>query len=450
MKAMEVNFDGLVGPTHNYAGLSYGNVASLKHKASVSSPRQAALEGLAKMKRLMDLGVPQAVLPPQDRPDLSTLRRLGFSGSDAQVLEGAASREPVLLAACCSASGMWAANAATVSASPDTTDNKLHFTPANLASTLHRSIETQTTAPMLRRIFPDDSRFAHHPPLPPSAFLSDEGAANHTRLCTEHGGPGVEIFVFGRSTADESLSKPAKFPARQTLEASRAVARLHMLRHDATLFVQQNPAAIDAGVFHNDVACVGHRNLLLLHERTFVDQPTALDRIRRTFETTCGAALHVIEIPDADLPLPEAVATYLFNSQIVDRPDGSMWLIAPADCQTSQSASHVIRQIVAGDNPIAGVEYVSVRQSMRNGGGPACLRLRVVLNDAELKSVHPNVLLTPALYDRLVAWVTRHYRDELRPQDLADVRLVHETRAALEELAAILSLGPIYSFQRHD
>ena len=27
--AYEVNFDGLVGPTHNYAGLSYGNVASL-------------------------------------------------------------------------------------------------------------------------------------------------------------------------------------------------------------------------------------------------------------------------------------------------------------------------------------------------------------------------------------------------------------------------------------
>src|SRR3954469_13600147 len=131
MNAYEVNFDGLVGPTHNYAGLSYGNVASMKHKLSVSNPRQAALEGLEKMKFLASLGVKQAVLPPHERPHLQTLRRLGFSGSDADVLRTAQQRDPTLLAMVSSASTMWTANAATISPSADSEDHRAHFTPAN-------------------------------------------------------------------------------------------------------------------------------------------------------------------------------------------------------------------------------------------------------------------------------------------------------------------------------
>src|SRR5207248_5247403 len=112
--AFEINFDGLVGPTHNYAGLSYGNVASMKNKASISSPKQAALQGLEKMRLLEGLGVKQAVLPPHERPQLATLRALGFRGSDGDVLRGAQREDAALLAAVCSSSNMWAANAATV------------------------------------------------------------------------------------------------------------------------------------------------------------------------------------------------------------------------------------------------------------------------------------------------------------------------------------------------
>src|SRR5687768_11173563 len=181
MKAYEVNFDGLVGPTHNYAGLSYGNVASMSHKRSVSSPRQAALQGLAKMKFLADLGVKQAVLPPHPRPDIAALRRIGFTGSDADVLAKVQREDPVLLAAVSSSSSMWAANAATVSPSADTSDGRMHFTPANLVSLFHRSLEAPTTAAVLRAIFNDEKHFAHHPPLPATMHFSDEGAANHTR-----------------------------------------------------------------------------------------------------------------------------------------------------------------------------------------------------------------------------------------------------------------------------
>src|SRR5262245_53014556 len=150
MRSSEVNFDGIVGPTHNYAGLSYGNIASLKSKLTVSNPRQAALEGLEKMKFLMDLGVQQAVLPPHERPHLPTLRALGYSGSDAEILSKVQKDDPVLLTACSSASAMWAANAATVSPSADSSDRRVHFTPANLVTQFHRSIEPSMTARVLR------------------------------------------------------------------------------------------------------------------------------------------------------------------------------------------------------------------------------------------------------------------------------------------------------------
>lgn len=107
MKHFEANFDGLVGPTHNYAGLSFGNVASLNNAALVSNPKAAAKQGLQKAKALADLGMIQGMLAPQERPDLNTLRRIGFSGSDAQVLQQAAKTAPALLNACCSASSMW-------------------------------------------------------------------------------------------------------------------------------------------------------------------------------------------------------------------------------------------------------------------------------------------------------------------------------------------------------
>ncbi|MGL5358123.1 MAG: N-succinylarginine dihydrolase, partial [Shewanella sp.] len=90
MKHFEANFDGLVGPTHNYAGLSFGNVASVTHAAQIANPKAAAKQGLQKAKALADMGLIQGMLAPQERPDLNTLRRIGFSGSDANVLQQAA------------------------------------------------------------------------------------------------------------------------------------------------------------------------------------------------------------------------------------------------------------------------------------------------------------------------------------------------------------------------
>ncbi|HET6246750.1 MAG TPA: N-succinylarginine dihydrolase [Tepidisphaeraceae bacterium] len=446
MPTREINFDGLIGPTHNYAGLAEGNLASQAHRLAVSNPRQAALQGLAKMKFLADLGIAQAVLPPQERPDMAALRRLGFGGSDAQVLDSAKRQSPVLLAACCSASAMWAANAATVSPSTDTADGRVHFTPANLASQFHRSLEAPTTGRILRAIFRDESRFAHHPPLPANARLGDEGAANHIRLCGAHEHGGLEIFVYGRDGFNATSSAPARFPARQTREASESIARLHQLDLTRTLFLRQNPDAIDAGAFHNDVVTVSNENVLLYHADAFADSAFALAHIRESVSKVVLEDLILIEVPASEVPLADAVRSYLFNSQLVSMDDG-MALICPTECQDVPSSREFLKHLLHKQTPIRNVHFINVRQSMNNGGGPACLRLRVVLNDAEQAAAASGVFLSDALYVALVDWVQRHYREELYPDDLSDPLLLIESRTALDELTRFLQLGSVYPFQ---
>lgn len=441
--AVEANFDGLVGPTHNYAGLSWGNVASKTNVSAESNPREAALQGLAKMKRLADRGYVQGILPPHERPHIPTLRALGFTGTDRQILERAAKENPSILAAVSSASTMWTANAATVSPSADTGDHRVHFTPANLSAKFHRSIEHRVTGRALKAIFADDSYFAHHPALPSVSHFGDEGAANHTRLCGCYGEPGVELFVYGQVAFNEQAPAPRKFPARQTLEASQAIARLHGLKDQGVVFAQQNPDAIDAGVFHNDVIAVGNGNTLFYHDMAFLDEARVLADLRARLT---GAELDTVRVSSAEVPIEDAVASYLFNSQLLNTADGMM-LAVPGECREIASVSRYLDELVKSGGPITSVEVFDVKQSMRNGGGPACLRLRVVLNDDELSAMHRGVLLTDDLYERLTTWVKGHYRDRLSQEDLADPMLLDEVRKALDELTGILGLGSIYDFQ---
>lgn len=441
--AVEANFDGLVGPTHNYAGLSWGNVASKSNVRAVSNPKEAALQGLAKMKRLADRGYVQGVLPPHERPHLPTLRALGFEGNDDEVLRKAASGHPLILAAVSSASTMWTANAATVSPSADTADHRVHFTPANLSAKFHRSIEHPVTGRALKAIFADDAYFAHHPALPSVSQFGDEGAANHTRLCSGYGENGIELFVYGQVAFDEQAPGPKLYPARQTLEASQAIARLHGLTDRNTVFAQQNPDAIDAGVFHNDVIAVGNGNTLFYHQMAFLDEDRVLADIRSRLT---GAGLEALRVSNDQVPLEDAVASYLFNSQLLNTPDGMM-LAVPGECREIGSVRQYLDRLVRSGGPITSVEVFDVKQSMRNGGGPACLRLRVVLGDEELNAMHPGVLLNDALYERLTTWVEAHYRSELSQDDLGDPMLLEEVRRALDELTGILGLGSIYDFQ---
>ncbi|WP_323763102.1 N-succinylarginine dihydrolase [Maricaulis sp.] len=445
MAAREANFDGLIGPTHNYGGLSDGNLASARNEGLISSPREGVLEGLAKMKRLADAGLVQGLLPPHERPFLPLLRRAGFSGSDQQVLERAWKQAPGLVRKASSASPMWAANAATVSPSADTRDGRLHFTPANLLTTLHRSIEGRQTQRSLSWAFADRARFSVHDPLPMQADFADEGAANHVRLCAEQGGAGVEIFVYGRSAGE---TWAGAYPARQTREACEAVARSHGLDPKRCVFLRQSQAAIDAGAFHNDVVCVGTATTLFFHEQAFEDKAGALDAIRRAADGLFDPVF--VEVPEAEVPIGDAITSYLFNSQLLEWPDEDrLALIAPKETEETPTTRAYCAAMVAGNGPIGRVEFVDVRQSMRNGGGPACLRLRVVLTEQELAAVTPSALMSEALYDQLTSWASTHYRDRLAPDDLGDPALMSESRAALDALTGLLKLGgDFYPFQR--
>jgi succinylarginine dihydrolase len=437
----ELNFDGLVGPTHNYGGLSIGNVASMAHEGAVSSPRKAALEGLAKMRFVHELGVGQGILPPHERPSLSTLRKLGFAGRDEEILARAAEQSEILVRLVSSASSMWTANAATVAPSCDTEDGRLHVTPANLRELFHRAIEAETTERVFRTVFADAQRFVVHRPLPGGLQFADEGAANHTRLSSGEG--ALHVFAWGRS----SLGGPSptrRFPARQTREASEAIARLHRLLPERTLFVQQHPQGIDAGAFHTDVLAVGTGGFLMLHELAFVDVAGVIARLRERL----GTALRVELASEADLPVADAVASYAFNSQLVTKGDGALVLLAPEESRENAKARAFLERVAASCPELERVEYLGLRQSMQNGGGPACLRLRLPLTDTEVAALGGRVLFSQALYDELVAWVGRHYRDRLVPKDLLDPSLARESFTALDELTRILQLGSLYDFQR--
>jgi succinylarginine dihydrolase len=425
----ELQLEGLAGPTHRFSGLGEGNRASIAHRGERSSPRSAALASVLKMRRLLALGMPVALLPPEPRPHFGLLRRLGFAGTEREILESAWRRAPELLEVAASSAFMWAANAATVSPSVDTADGRLHVTPANRLHNLHRSIEAERTERSLRALFGEDPLVHVHPPLPAHPRFADEGAANHTRLVGANG--PVHLFVHGAP----GEPAPRRFPARQAKESFEAIARSHGVER-WSMHARLRPDAIDAGVFHADVAMVGVLGTLVVHERAFERSVIAALR------ALLGEGLLVIA--ERDLSLDEAVRTYLFNALLLPLADGTLRLVLPAEVEASSAARAVAARLVGrGRPPISGVESLEVEESMKNGGGPACLRLRVPLQDEELSLLHPGLVLDERKLDALEAWISRHYRDRLDARDLADVTLVEEGRAALAELHRILGLAHV-------
>ncbi len=427
MRVREINFDGLVGPLHNYAGLSLGNVASASNAGDTSHPRAAALQGLHKMRCLLDRGLLQGFLPPLRRPAIGALRKLGFAGNDHEVLHSAAAEDPVLFNATCSASSMWAANAATVIAAADASDGRIHLVAANLDTMLHRSLEGPETFANLRRIFGEARHFAVHPPVLPARHLSDEGAANHMRIASSHGAPGINIFVHG-------ANRDGRYPERQSRRAGQAVARLAGIAPDRALHVGQSATAIDAGAFHNDVVAVANETVLLAHPQAFEEGDRLFDHLARNVPDT-----HLILVED--VTLEAAVRSYLFNSQLVTLGDGSMALVLPAELDDEPSAKAAVDRLIAADNPIVEAIIVDVRESMRNGGGPACLRLRVPASEAAIQAIAPGFLLDEPRWDALVRLVEHWWPETITPVDLRNPNLWDAAAAAHDALEALIDAG---------
>ena len=415
MALVEINFDGIIGPSHNYAGLSLGNIASASNAGDTSYPRAAALQGLAKMRHNLALGLTQGFLLPLPRPNGAFLAAIGADGSE----------DLRLLAAAWSASSMWTANAATVSPAPDTADGRCHLTAANLVAMPHRSQEWPDTVKQLRLAFADSAHFVVHDAVP--ACFGDEGAANHMRMGSGHDAPGIEIFVYGKSGGP--------FPARQHEQASRAVARLHGLDPARTLFVEQNPEAIAAGAFHNDVVAVANEQVLFTHEQAFADPDGTYAAIRERLPEA-----EIVIVPAAAVSLADAIKSYLFNAQLLTLPSGEMALVIPLEAWEHAAVRIWLDAMLASNGPIRRVLPVDVRQSMANGGGPACLRLRVVADPAR---VDPRFLLDDAKIARIEAVVAAHWPQSLRPEQLGDPALAAQVIAARNDLLRVLSLDEL-------
>ena len=408
----EINFDGVIGPSHNYAGLSLGNLASAGHAGQTSYPRAAALQGLAKMRHNLALGLAQGFLLPLPRPNPAFLSAIAADGSE----------DPRLRAAAWSASAMWTANAATVSPAPDTADGRCHLTPANLVTMPHRAQEWPDTVRQLRLAFADNAHFAVHDPVPPS--FGDEGAANHMRMCAAHGQPGLELFVYGKSGG--------AFPARQHEQASRVVARRHGLDPARVLFIEQNPAAIAAGAFHNDVVAVANERVLFAHEQAFADPAGTYAAIR-----TALPDAELVIVPAAAVSLADAIASYLFNAQLLTLPGGAMALVIPLEAWEHPRVRAWLDALLASNGPIRQVLPVDVRQSMANGGGPACLRLRVVADPAR---VDPRFMLDAAKADRIEAVIAAQWPEQIGPADLGSSTFAAQVIAARIALLNSLEL----------
>jgi succinylarginine dihydrolase len=411
MSLIEINFDGIVGPSHNYAGLSAGNLASANNAGKISHPRAAALQGIDKMRRNIALGLKQGILLPHPRPDRTWLDALGYRQGD--------SVEPHIHAAAMSASAMWAANAATVSPAPDTHDGLCHLTVANLMTMPHRAHEAHETRRQLRLAFAGPG-FAVHAGVPPP--FGDEGAANHMRLCPTHSEAGVEIFVYG--------VRGGVFPARQHSEASQAVARLNAV--NAPLFVEQSEAAIAAGAFHNDVVAVANEHVLFVHEQAFADQHNFYAELTRRLPQ-----VDIIEVPASAVSLDDAITSYVFNAQLVTLPDGTMALILPGEAQNNPRVWQCLEHLVAGNGPIRALHPVDVRESMANGGGPACLRLRVVADPA---TIDARFMVTDAKLDLISDIVTRHWPEAIDAATLGEPALIADIESARNAVFAALDV----------
>ena len=387
---VELFLDGLVGPTHHFGGLSKGNLASMDNKGIISSPKKAALEGLKKMSFVKSLGVPQAVLPPHSRPDLKTLEALGWTLETAPI-------EVILMVS--SASSMWAANSGVITPSCDTPDGKVHITPANLIHTFHRSLEVKRTLDIFEDLFPK-SHFVIHPPLPSHPSFSDEGAANHVRL------NGMHLFVYSPKNG------------RQSKQASMAIARSHGIL-DKSIFLEQTEEAVTAGVFHNDVISFGCESLFIAHEKAFASFKNFKD-------------FDLFIVTEQELSLNDAVSTYFFNSQLISK-EGKMHLIATKQCENHPGVQKILQKL-----PVDQVYYVDLNESMRNGGGPSCLKISFPITKEELQSLNPRYLLTDRLEKILTEWIEYYYEDSLPWTTLKDPIFIQKNQEALVELSKII------------
>ncbi|SEI00219.1 succinylarginine dihydrolase [Rheinheimera pacifica] len=406
MSDLQLNISELPGPTFMYSGLSKDNVASVQNKHLVANPLKFAQLSLQRMRLLLDEGVPQVIFPPHRRPDMQALEVCGFTGDMSHMISSADKFSNGYLESLLAASSVWTANAATVTPSADSEDGKVHITTANLNSHYHRSIEASQTHAKLARLFSDDKFFCLHQALPGHSRFSDEGAANHMRFHVEAENRGLNVFVYSNDP-----DNPEFVQGRQTLWASKAICQLHALPDSKVLLQKQSKEAISRGIFHNDIISMNSHDLLVFHQQAYEDHESLIEKLM-------AQGICCVEIKAEEFSLEHALKTYFFNSEFISGKDGGLVLVMSKSCQHDAKVQVQLDRIQTAYSKEIKTMYVDLDDSLRNGGGPACLRLRVQLNQEQFSAIPSQFLLTQNKLEALQEVVTRFYRESLSYEDV--------------------------------
>ena len=406
--------DTIIGPTYHYGGLALGNTHSLDHKHVVANPKKAALQGLSKMKLLRDHGISQYVLPAYVRDYKGLVQGYYNNQGDFEDnLKRLYDENLDIFSSFFSASSAWLANAWTMTPSIDSSDGRYHVSPASLNACFHRQLDVkQTIAILTNRLCSKTYITCHHP----SPFF-DEGAANMIRLSA--GGKGLYLFVSGSSDTK-------RFKSRHDKRSWQRLVSQHQLDPDYVIYLTQHPDAIDAGVFHNDVISFGVDDLLVVHENAFVDQPNYCDTILERYFSCFGTDLTLIQIPDSILPLKDAVNSYFFNSQLVRKDDNRYLLLVPSRCKGLPVMDYFVSIVAKKWESQLEIMVCDVEESIKNGGGPACLRNSMDVYDDPKLIFDDRYLFTLEKYDDFVRLVNQYYPSSLELNDFLSVSFLND------------------------
>ena len=426
----EYNLDSMIGPTHHFGGLSKGNLASMAHQFQMSSPKKAALEGLEKMRLAHEIGQNQLWFPPQRRPIFDAM--INGAGSDIDKVRWAFDNNPELLSQLFSSSAMWMANNATVSGSADSSDGLVHVIPANLSTLAHRRVEVAQNLILLNYAF-FTKQFKVHPPL--SHRFRDEGAANHMQFSTDGHSKSLHLFVYNRSkSGDEDKYLP--FPLRQSYEASRSLAKAMNIPETQTLICRQLATSVQKGVFHHDVVGMSHQDVLIIHELALEDQDHTLQLLQTMSQNILKKKLTIIQVSSEQLSLKEALDTYFFNSQFIKDQDGNVHLICAQQCNNHPKVSLLVDDLIA-QKVIEKVHYISLSESMMNGGGPACLRLRLPLTSKEFSNIPNCFKFSDEKYQEMVHFVHQFYPNQVRLADFIQINFLKKMNQLFDGLYSL-------------
>jgi succinylarginine dihydrolase len=175
--------------------------------------------------------------------------------------------------------------------------------------------------------------------------------------------------------------------------------------------------------------------VLFAHEKAFADRDRVASECERLFPD-----VQLVEVPASEVPVADAVSSYLFNAQLVSPPDGETTLIVPSEARETASVWSWLQRHVAGNGPIRNLVVVDVRQSLANGGGPACLRLRVAADPA---TVDPRFLVDEAKLDRIAAVIEQSWPAEIHSSELQDPKVVAAIESARASLYDSLDLAEL-------